>query len=139
MEEAGDPGGAVGEFIEPPERIVAQRGAGGRVAAADETVLDVVSEARGSVAGQVAVRVVREARRSRRSVLVEPVGSVSAIDRDMAGPRERVVAFGRLDDLSRRVVGESVEVGVSAVPRVVAQPGQAAGGIVAVGGEAGGI
>ena len=81
-------------LIEPPQRIVGQRGSAGG-GGADQPVLGVVAVGVGSVGGQVAIAVVGERRRSGGQILVEPVGGVVPVDGGRAREAVVVVVLNR--------------------------------------------
>ena len=71
-----------------------------------EPVLDVIGVGVGAVRGQVAVRVVREARGAGAGELVEAVDGIDAGDGIGTGPGDVVVRRGALRHLRGEVVGE---------------------------------
>ncbi len=138
-----DPGAR--DLIQPPQRIVGQRGRLGP-ARAREAVFGVVAERSGSVRGEVAIVIPGQRRRGIPGDLrvlvaaVGGVGTVRATDRELV----RVVRLRAGDDLARRVVverGRQIVAGGRAVqvvddgaePRdgVVAEPGGRPGRVAA--------
>jgi len=94
-----------GGFIKPAERVVAQPRSG-RSARRHQPILDIVKEDAAPVRGEVAVRVIAEARAARTGILVEPVHRIGPADIVMRRPRVEVVRPRRARDLARR--GETI-------------------------------